>query len=183
MPRLVSWRWRVIFITRAEAVSPSNRREMILKENTKLSLTRQCKLLKISRSSIYYTPVEVNAETLKLMHEIDRISTKCPFLGNRQIAAYFPQPGFSAGRHRVPRLMNSMEFQAIYQGANHQQGAAIAPHLSVPAEKGRNHAAQSGLVQRHYLDTGQERVFVSDGDHGFGDQQNAVLAVFQYARF
>ena len=44
---------------------------MIRKENTKLSLTRQCKLLKISRSLIYYTPVGVNAETLKLMHESD----------------------------------------------------------------------------------------------------------------
>lgn len=47
---------------------------MILKENTKLSLTRQCKLLKISRSSIYCTPVVVNADTLKLMHEIDGCS-------------------------------------------------------------------------------------------------------------
>jgi len=46
-------------------VSPSKRREMIRKDNTKLSLTRQCKLLKISRSSIDYTPVGVNAETLK----------------------------------------------------------------------------------------------------------------------
>jgi hypothetical protein len=35
-------------------------------------------LLKISRSSIYYTPVGVNAETLKLMHEIDRVFTKYP---------------------------------------------------------------------------------------------------------
>jgi hypothetical protein len=45
---------------------------MIRKDNTKLSLMRQCKLLKISRSSIYYTPVGVNAETLKLMHEPSR---------------------------------------------------------------------------------------------------------------
>ena len=53
---------------------------MIRKENTKLSLTRQCKLLKISRSSTYYTPVGVEAETLKLMHEIDRVFTKIPVL-------------------------------------------------------------------------------------------------------
>ena len=71
---------------------------MIGKGNTKLSLTRQCKLLKISRSSIYYTPVGVNAEKLKLMHEIDRVFTKYPFFGSRQIAAYLPQSGFSAGR-------------------------------------------------------------------------------------
>ena len=54
---------------------------MIGKGNTKLSLTRQCKLLKISRSSIYYTPVEVNAETLKPMHEIDRVFTNTRSLG------------------------------------------------------------------------------------------------------
>ena len=60
-------------------MSPSERREMIRKENTDLSLTRQCKLLKISRSSIYYTPVGVNAEALKLMHEIYRVFTKYPF--------------------------------------------------------------------------------------------------------
>ena len=91
---------------------------MIRKENTKLSLTRQCKLLKISRSSIYYVPVGVNAETLKLMHEIDRVFTKYPFFGSRQIAAYLPQSGFSAGRQRVRRLMDIMGLQAIYKGPN-----------------------------------------------------------------
>ena len=55
---------------------------MIRKENTKLSLTRQCKLLKISRSSIYYTPVGVNVETLKLMHGIDRV-----FINTRSLGA------------------------------------------------------------------------------------------------
>jgi len=88
------------------------------KDNIKLSLTRQCKLLKISLSSIYYIPVGVNAETLALMHEIDRVFTKYPFFGSRQIATYLPQSGFSAGRHRVRRLMNLMGLQAIYKGPN-----------------------------------------------------------------
>ena len=91
---------------------------MIRKENTKLTRTRQCKLLKISCSSIYYTPVGVNAETLKLMHEIDRVFTKYPFFGSRQIAAYLPQSGFAAGRHRVRRLMGIMGLQAIYKRPN-----------------------------------------------------------------
>jgi len=38
-------------------MSPPERRKMIRKENTDLSLPRQCKPLEISRSSIYYTPV------------------------------------------------------------------------------------------------------------------------------
>ncbi|WP_413839322.1 IS3 family transposase [Tateyamaria sp.] len=106
------------FVTRAEAMSPSERREMIRKKNTKLSLTRQCKLLKISRSSLYYTPVGVNTDTLKLMNEIDRVFTKYPFFGSRQIAAYLPQSGLSAGRHRVRRLMGIMGLQAVYKGPN-----------------------------------------------------------------
>ena len=72
-------------------MSPSERREMVRKDNIKLSLKHQCKLLKISRSSIYCTPVGMNAETLKIMHEIDRVFTKYPFFGSRQIAAYLPQ--------------------------------------------------------------------------------------------
>jgi putative transposase len=99
-------------------MSPSERREMIRKENTDLSLTRQCKLLKISRSSNYYTSVGFDPATLDLMHEIDRIFTKYPFFGSRQIAAYLPQSGFSAGRHRVRRLMGIMGLQAIYKDPN-----------------------------------------------------------------
>jgi transposase-like protein len=45
------------FVTRAEAMSPSERKSMIRKGHSTLSLTRQCRLLKISRSSLYYTPV------------------------------------------------------------------------------------------------------------------------------
>ena len=99
-------------------MSPTKRREMIRKENTKLSLTRQCKLLKISRSSLYYAPVGMNAETLELMNEIDRVFTKYPFFGSRQIAAYLPRNRFHAGRHRVRRLMGLMGLQAIYKGPN-----------------------------------------------------------------
>ena len=99
-------------------MSPAERREMIRKENTNLSLTRQCKLLKISRSSIYYTPVGFDQATIDLMHEIDRIFTKYPFFGSRQITAYLPQSGFSAGRHRIRRLMAIMGLQAIYKGPN-----------------------------------------------------------------
>jgi len=93
---------------------PSERREMIRKDNTDFSLTRH----KISRSSIYCTPVVVNAETLKLMHEIDRVFTKYPVFGSRQIAAYLPRSGFPAGRHRLRRLMNIMGLQALDKGPN-----------------------------------------------------------------
>lgn len=60
----------------------------------------------------------MNAETLKLMTEIDRVSTKHPFFGSRQIAAYLPGNGFHAGRQRLRRRMGRMGLQAIYKGPN-----------------------------------------------------------------
>jgi len=93
-------------------MSPTERKAMINRDRNDLSLTKQCKLLKIRRSSLYYTPVGVNAETLELMNEIDRVFTKYPFFGSRQIAAYLPRNGFHAGRHRVRRLMGIIGLQA-----------------------------------------------------------------------
>jgi putative transposase len=83
-----------------------------------ISLTRQCKILRISRSSLYYTPMGFSAETLELMRQIDRVFTKYPFFGSRQIAAYLPRKGYHAGRHRVRRLMKVMGLEAIYKRPN-----------------------------------------------------------------
>jgi putative transposase len=96
-------------------MSPTECNALINADWTDLSLTKQCKLLKISRSSLYYTPVGVNAETLELMYEINQVFTKFPFFGSRQITAYLQ---FHAGRHRVRRLMGIMGLQAIYKGPN-----------------------------------------------------------------
>jgi len=91
---------------------------MINRDRSDLSLTKQCKLLKISRSSLYYTPFGVNAETLELMSEIDRVFTKHPFFASHQIAAYLRRNGFNVGRHRVRRLMGLVGLQAIYKSSN-----------------------------------------------------------------
>ena len=174
-------------------MSPSQRKTLIRKDHTALSLTRQCKLLKISRSSLYYTPVGINAETLKLMNEIDRVFTKYPFFGSRQIAAYLPRNGFHAGRHRVRRLMGIMGLQAIHRPAvhcqmhergqrtQHQQKAPSAPDLPLFAEKVANQARQPCLVQRHNLYPGAARLPLSGRNHGLGNPQGLVLAAVQYA--
>lgn len=99
-------------------MSPSERRAMIRKDTTDLSFTRQCKLLKINRSSIHYTPVGFDQAKIELMHEIDQIFTKYAFFGSRQIVAYLPQPGFAAGRHRARFLVGIMGLKTIYQGPN-----------------------------------------------------------------
>ncbi|MEH6835880.1 IS3 family transposase [Falsihalocynthiibacter arcticus] len=122
---------------------------MINRDRTDLSLTKQRKLLKVSRSSLYYAPVGVNAATLELKNEIDRVFTKYPFFGNRQIAAYLPRNGFHSGRHRVRRLMGLMGLQAIDKGPitskKHPQHR-IYPFLLRKLEITRpNHVLLSGM--------------------------------------
>lgn len=118
-------------------MSPAKKRSMIQRDHPDLSISQQCKLVSLSRSAFYYTPVGVNADTLAMMKEIDRAFTRYPFFGSRQIAAYLRREGIVIGRHRARRLMAKMGLEAIYKRPRTSQ-----PHFSLslwaPAAKVRN---------------------------------------------
>jgi putative transposase len=80
-----------------------------------LSVVRQCALLKVSRSGLYYERVGESAINLALMQEIDRAFTEWPFLGVRQMRRYLVSLGYSIGNKRVRRLMRIMGLMAVYQ--------------------------------------------------------------------
>ena len=84
---------------------------MIDKEDA-LSLTRQCEVLDLSRSGIYYMPVPVSAEDMKLMRQIDEIHLMYPFYGSRKIRNELWSKGYDIGRDRVRRLMRKMGVEA-----------------------------------------------------------------------
>ena len=88
---------------------------MIQRGHSKLSIVQQCKLVRLSRSAFYYTPTGIDVATLELMKGIDRVFTKYPFFGSRQIAAYLRREDIVVGRHRVRRLMARMGLEAIYK--------------------------------------------------------------------
>jgi len=159
----------------------TKRKEMINKDRTDLSQTRQCKLLKIGRSSLYYTPVGFDAKTLELMNEIDRVFTKFPFFGSRQIAAYLPRNGFHAGRHRVRRLMGIMGLQAIYKGPNTSKKHPQHQVLPLFAEKVTDHPCKPCLVFGYYVHSSATRVLVSGGHNGLGHPQGAGMAALKHA--
>ena len=60
---------------------------MIKSDHPDLSITQQCKLVRLSRSAFYYTPVGIDVHTLAMMKEIDRVFTTYPFFGSRPICA------------------------------------------------------------------------------------------------
>jgi len=78
-------------------------------------VVRQCKLLGISRSGLYYQPVAVSEEDLALMKMIDRQYLATPFYGARRLAAWLRNQGYRVNRKRVRRLMQVMGLKAIYR--------------------------------------------------------------------
>jgi len=75
---------------------------------------RQCELLGLARSSLYYEPAAETAENLRLMRLIDEEYTAHPFLGSRRMAAWLAGQGEAVNRKRVQRLMRLMGLEAIY---------------------------------------------------------------------
>ena len=80
-----------------------------------LSLSRQCALLGVSRSSQYYRPKGESAEDLALMRRMDELHMAYPFYGSRQLMRHLRREGVAAGRHRIRRLMRLMGMEAIYR--------------------------------------------------------------------
>lgn len=99
-------------------MSPAEKKALVRRDHPGLSVSRLCRLLKLSRSSLYYTPAGISAETLELMKAIDKVFTAYLFFGSRQIAAYLRREKIVAGRHRVRRLMAKMGLEAIYRRPN-----------------------------------------------------------------
>lgn len=104
-------------------MSRAERKAMVARDHPDLSLSRQCEVLSIGRSSLYYVAKGESPETLALMRRIDALFLKWPFYGSRQMAQQLRREGICVGRHRVRRLMRLMGLEAIYRAPK-----TSAPH-------------------------------------------------------
>lgn len=84
----------------------------------KLRVRRQCALLTLARSNLYYEPKGESAENLRFMAMIDKQFLETPWYGSRQTGRYMKRNGHACGRHRVRRLMRLMRLVPIYQEPN-----------------------------------------------------------------
>ncbi len=104
----------------------------MIKREHDLSLSQQCRLLNLSRSSIYYKVVGSSNRDLELMRLIDEIHLKWPFYGSRRIQDELTDLGHNVGRGRVRTLMRKMGVEAIYckpRTTRPQPGNKIYPYL------------------------------------------------------
>jgi putative transposase len=104
-----------------------------------LSVRRQCGLLGLSRSSLYYQPAAETAENLRLMRLLDEEYTRHPFYGSRRLTAWLIEQGEEVKRKRVQRLLRLMGLEAIYP----------KPHLSLAA---RQHKVYPYLLRNVSID-------------------------------
>ncbi|WP_423928334.1 IS3 family transposase [Candidatus Palauibacter sp.] len=105
---------RDFFRRGAQALSRAERVRMI-ERGGPLSLSRQCALVGVSRSSRYYRPKGESAENLALMRRMDELHMEYPFYGSRQMMRHLRREGVIVGRHRIRRLMRLMGMEATYR--------------------------------------------------------------------
>jgi len=89
-------------------------RPLIEAGHPELSVRRQCELLGLSRSSLYYRPALETAENLRLMRLLDEEYTVHPFYGSRRLTKWLTNQGEDVNRKRVQRLLRLMGLEAIY---------------------------------------------------------------------
>ena len=78
-----------------------------------LSITRQAKLLEISRGTLYYLPRPVSPADLALMHKLDELHLEHPFMGARMLRDQLAMQGLHAGRQHTRTLMLRMGMEAL----------------------------------------------------------------------
>ncbi len=96
------------------ACSAERLRALVEPDHPTLSIRRQCELLGLSRSTLYYEPAGETEENLRLMRLIDEEYTAHPFYGSRRMTAWLRRQGEAVNRKRVQRLMGRMGLEAIY---------------------------------------------------------------------
>jgi putative transposase len=106
------------------------KRLMVESEHPALSVRRQCELLDLARSGLYYEPRGESAENLHLCRLIDEAYTRWPFYGVPRMTAWLRREGHTVNPKRVRRLMRLMGLEAIY--AKPRLSASGKPHKRYP---------------------------------------------------
>jgi len=77
----------------------------MIDRNHELPISKQAKLLEISRGTVYYRPKPISPRDQMLMNRIDRLHLELPFAGTRMLRDLLRQEGHKVGRSKVRRLM------------------------------------------------------------------------------
>ncbi len=94
------------------------KRTFVEPNHQKISVVRQCQLLGINRSTVYYRERAESVEDVELMRLLDAQYTETPFYGYRRMTVYLQNFGYQINHKRVIRLMRKLGLEAIYPKPN-----------------------------------------------------------------
>lgn len=99
-----------------------NARRGWIEVSADVAVARQCALLDVNRSSVYYKPVEYvfgeDQEDVLFCNLIEKAYSLYPFYGSRRMTNHLQEKGYSINRKRVQRLMRKLGLQGIAPGPN-----------------------------------------------------------------
>ena len=84
------------------------------KGDHELSVRRQCEILSLNRSSLYYERIGLSEEDQRILEEMDKIYLDFPLYGSRRMSRELKRRGFKVGRQRARSLMRILGVEAIY---------------------------------------------------------------------
>ena len=95
------------------------RLEMVEKQESDISIVRQCDMVGVCRSTLYYKPISQESDlNLQIMQELDKQYMKTPFYGKRRMTTHLNMSGYNVNIKRTSRLMNLMGLKALYPKPN-----------------------------------------------------------------
>ncbi len=106
------------------ALMPVNCEKLVDHDHPELTVSRQCELLGLPRTSLNDQPVPVRESTLRIMARIDAVYLEDPTAGSRRMVQYLARDGIPICRDRVRNLMRPMGLRAICQ----------KPRITLPGE-------------------------------------------------
>lgn len=124
----------------------------MIDRNHSLSLTKQARLVSISRSSIYYRPKPTSEKDVAMMHRLDKLHLERPFMGARMLSNQLHREGIKVGRRHVGTLMKRMGIEALYQKpktSKKHPGHKVYPYLL--RGMSINRADQVGALDTTYI--------------------------------
>ena len=172
------WRWNG---SKKSSELPHNLRVSWVERADMLSVTRQCELLGLNRSSLYYAPAGETPLNLLLMRLVDEQFTRTPFYGSRRMTVWLRRTGYVVNRKRVQRLIGLMGLEAIYPKPHLSPG--VSTHEKYPYWLGELEVMRPNQVWATDITYICVRagLLVPGGDHGLVQSVRPVLEVVEYA--
>ena len=98
------------------SLASSKKRKSMIDSKLKTSLNTQCRLLGVSKSSFYYTPVKPfsTSQDIGVLDAINNIYSDFPSYGARRMTEQLQRDGYNVGKKFVKKAMKYMGIEAIY---------------------------------------------------------------------